>query len=112
MLSSGAFLTSATSCIKSRPIQLKTLILRSLKSPTYFSTMQFPTSKANAELVVACWPEHLDKINKMIANKDKIKQEENEELSKMIDGRIIAPLDKTPICLAFDLSDFIASEAT
>ena len=111
MLTSGAFLTSATSCVKSRSIQLKTLILKGLKSPKYFSTVQFPTYKRNAELVVACWPTELDNINKMIANKDEINEDGNDTLAKLIDGRITATLNKTQISLEFDLTDSIASEA-
>ena len=94
MLSSGPFITSAASCIRSRSSQLTTLIIKNMKASRYFSSMQFPNDRPNAEQFVYLWLESLDEVNKKIAAKESLSAEDKTALIELIDKNVTASLDE------------------
>ena len=106
------YLPTSVACIHARYTQLISLIIstQDLKAPRHLSSIQFHNDKPNAELVLAMWPTVFMKINKKIANKEKISSEEKEELIVVMDRNITSSTDEDYLSQTFDISKVLATK--
>ena len=98
-VSTGPFLTSSVSYIRSQKTQLHKLLVKTFQPSRHFSSIQFKNECSDAELVACMWPACLNDIQKKMARKEKLKEEDKTRLTEWFDSKVTASMKEDKINL-------------